>query len=295
MINNQCPACDYHLSQPFTQRAKDFEGHAVLKKKFDVLRCQGCESLYLTPFPSMGDTKSFYPSDYMAKNRLDRLLHWMIHSWQKNEAHSFAKKWGRDSKILDFGSGNGSFVRLMREVGCLNAYGYEPMAVNAESNDLIFTHIDDIRKKGMKFDLIRMNDTIEHLVDLDETMKNLSSLLKEGGIILGITANGSHFSSKLMGKYWGFLHYPYHTIIFSPEGLKKAAMRWGFQSVQTGDSYVPSAWAFTIEHILKDLFRLKTRGHLAIYSLLLLLSIPFVFLDRLLPGHTSEFSFQLKK
>jgi len=108
--------------------------------------------------------------------------------------------------------------------------GYDPMSIKLETDGLIYNDLAQLVESGRRFDVIRLHNSIEHLVDIDATMERLRSLLTPSGCVFGETANGAHASSKAFGAYWGYLHYPYHTVIFSPQGLAIAARRWDTQA-----------------------------------------------------------------
>jgi hypothetical protein len=121
-------------------------------------------------------------------------------------------------------------------------------------------------------------------------------MLSAGGRIAGQTPNGAHPSKWWGGTYWGPLHYPYHTVLFSPDGLAKAAPRWGLKLDRIGATTMPTAWSMTAENMMKGWTNSKTRGRTPYYPLLLAASIPFIAADRLLAGQqTAIFDFELVK
>jgi len=269
----------------------DFEGFSTSTKAFGVLRCRDCDSLFLDPQPTLEDTRQFYAADYMAKAPVGWAFEAMVGFWDGLAARGFVKRLGRGA-VLDYGCGDGSFVRRLRSAGCARVAGYDPMC-QPDPEALIFDDLEAIAASGERFDVIRMHNSIEHLAAVDATMTRLRGLLKPDGCVFGETANGAHVSAKWFGAYWGYLHYPYHTVIFSPKGLALAARRWGFANAETLDTLTPGAWAFTMEHVAKRGFRIQRRGHLPVYPLLLLASAVPVLLDRLLPGRTTGMAFRL--
>jgi 2-polyprenyl-3-methyl-5-hydroxy-6-metoxy-1,4-benzoquinol methylase len=286
----RCAACGSDKAGKAVERPKDFECYAPGDLAFDVMRCRSCKSLFLNPQPTLAQTSSFYADDYMSKEAQGGLFRAMADAWDNRSARNFVKRFGPRSFILDYGCGDGSFVRKLRDAGCPNVYGFDPM----KNGDGVYSNTEAIKAQGLKFDVIRMADSIEHLVDVDETMKELYSLLNDGGVVYGTTPNGAHPTSRAFGRFWGLLHYPYHTICFSPDGLKAGATRWGFSGVRIFSTLIPTGWAFSAEHVLKEWTKSKRRGHTNAYALLLLLSAPFVFLDRILPGPTTELAFELR-
>lgn len=129
-----------------------------------------------------------------------------------------------------------------------------------------------------------MNHVIEHLPNLDQTMTVLSGLLKPGGRIVGQTPSADHVTARLFGTNWGPLHYLYHTIVFTPRGLRAAAPRWGLDVEKVAGAYMPKGRAMSAENVLKNLIGSKRRGRLPIFSLLFAASVLVLALDRLVNG-----------
>lgn len=290
MIN--CPICLSEKYSTFTACPEDFESYAEITNRYVVMRCLKCEGLYLDPPPSTSEISKFYPKDYMSKRAAGPLLLRMKKLWDKRSAMNFLKKYGADSLILDFGCGNGEFVSLLEDCGATNVCGYDPMPKELTSIKK-YSSLDEISSEA--FDVIRMNDTIEHLSELDASLHGIRGLLKPGGVIVGSTPNSANLSSYIFGRYWGLLHFPYYTMIFSPSGLRGAALRNGFSKVSVSKTLVPSCWAFTFKHYIKKILGENSRGHLPIYPLLLVLAAPFLILDVLFSKVTSQMHFVIKK
>jgi len=288
-----CPACRSHDVSPTGIEPIDFEGFSTSTKAFDVVRCNGCRSLFLDPPPTLTDTEQFYSEDYMSKSAHGAILRRMVDLWDGIGARRFAKRFGASAAVLDYGCGDGSFVQHLIAAGCTDVSGYEPMPIAPATSAPIYRDLDALIETGKRFDVIRLHNSIEHLVEVDATMSKLRALLEPGGCVSGETANGAHLSSKTFGALWGYLHYPYHTVIFSPRGLIEAARRWGYSKAETRDTLTPGAWSFTFEHAAKKWLGITRRGHLAVYPLMLLASGPPVLLDRLLPGRTTAMFFRL--
>lgn len=289
---NICKICKSSNAKIAIANPKDFEGYAHYERNFSVDRCLDCRSLFISPQPSLSEIKDFYPSNYMAKPPEKGIFSIMKNFWDRHSASNFISEYGKEAFILDYGCGNGEFIDLLKRCGANHVYGFDPMP--KENSGLnIYSSVDDL--PNIKFDVIRMNDTIEHLSDLDSTMTRIASLLKDGGVIHGSTPNAGHFSSYFFGKYWGLLHFPYHIAIFSPEGMRSMVGRLKFDKLLISKSAVPSCWAFLLEHFFKEVLGGRRQGHLAAYPIFLVLAIPIVLLDLLLPGCTSQMTFRVKK
>jgi hypothetical protein len=118
--------------------------------------------------------------------------------------------------------------------------------------------------------------------------------LTPNGRIIGQTPNAAHYTARLMRSYWGPLHYPYHTALFTPQGLAAAAPRWRLQLASTAGTLLPTGWAMSIDNRLKEATGSRTRGRTAAYTLLMALSMPMALVDLLLSrSATANFDFVL--
>lgn len=250
--------------------------------KARFFRCGNCASLFQDPWPSREEAGTFYHSNYQNYEEIKvPLLAYLFAALQSSTARIFLKNLKTDSAILDFGCNQGAFLRSLKLKGFSDLTGYDVVPLKNGSDDFqFFSDLDSLLTSGKRFDVIRMNHVIEHLPDLDSTMVSLRDLLKPGGKVTGQTPNAAHHTSYWMGGYWGALHYPYHLAIFSPEGLRHSAARWGLCLERTSSSLMPTGWAMTLENVLKDLFNSKVSGRTRMYVLYLLATAPFVIFDR---------------
>jgi SAM-dependent methyltransferase len=295
-----CPACHASQSRMFVEEPKDREYFVTRGVPASVLRCDGCEGLFQSPWPTARETASFYKENYQMYRGSRIPLLSLIYDWQqKRTSRSFIAQYGADVSVLDFGCGQGAFLLGLERMGCRNLAGFDfsPRVESAAPTQAQFFHsLEAIRNSGRRFGIIRMNHVIEHLADLDETMSLLASLLEEGGRIIGQTPNAAHYTSRWMGQFWGPLHYPYHTVLFSPAGLRAASGRWGLEVAGTAPSPMPTGWAMSAENWIKSLFRSRREGRLAIYSGLMAASVPMVLWDCFGPARESAvFDFVLTR
>ena len=278
-----CPACRSASFSVHVETPKDREYFVNRAAPAAIVRCSDCRSLYQMPWPTATETDSFYTSDYQNYITTKAPLVSSLFKWnQRRAARTFIQKNGVKASVLDFGCNQGFFLRSLYEAGARSLVGFDvvsPSDPEALSRFRFTSSLESLRDSGERFDVIRMNHVIEHLADLDAVMKLLASLLTAAGRIIGQTPNAGHYTSYLMKAYWGPLHYPYHCLIFSSEGMSEAAKRWGLCLRSTATTIQPTGWAMTVENFLKPLTHPKLKGRSPFYAFYLLASLPFVGLD----------------
>ena len=295
-----CPACESSHTSVFVETPEDVE--YFVKRSVDavVRRCHGCRSLFQDPWPSIEETSTFYGPHYnnyaVSNVPLLSSLHEIA---QKKLVTHFMSLYGANARVLDYGCGHAGFLNTLQKEGCPSVAGYDfspdrPEMLN--ENIRYFSSEKELTESGLKFDVVRLSHVIEHLIDYPHTLGMLHSLLDKKGIIMGQTPNAGHYSTDVLRRRWGNLHYPYHTLLFSRAGLRAIADRTGFDVLSVTKTFMPTAWAMGLENIIKARFSWKTLGRTPIYTALIAATTPLAIFECLAPWCDSNiFNFQLQK
>lgn len=280
-----CPACHSNEHRVVFEYPEDYEYFSQRIVKGRIVECLSCESIYQDPWPSNKEIEGFYPEDYQNYKRKDvPLLSILLQFFIDSAARNFINRYGAGIKLLDFGCGDGSFLISLYHQGVRNVFGFEPhKRENSSVTDQGVIFIDEIGQIGKlgPFDVIRMNHVIEHLSDLDSTMSALAGLLKPNGKLILQTPNPKTVTRKIFGRFWGALHYPYHTVLFTPAGLGKGSYRWGLGIDSINGCTLPTGWAMSIENVIKNYIKSTRRGRLPFYGLLVLACLPFAIIEKI--------------
>jgi len=166
--------------------------------------------------------------------------------------------------ILDIGTGEGYFLKLIKEqIGC-ETWGIEVNAAAAEvakknADRLISGKIEDVLNSipDGYFDCITFNDVLEHMVEPAEILKMVKAKLSENGIIIASIPNVRYFFNLyevLVKKDWeykdaGILDST-HLRFFTQKSMKSMIEKAGYQMVsQTGLNEIIS-WKFQLFNLL---------------------------------------------
>jgi len=206
----------------------DFYKFMFKKDNFSIVRCKKCSLIYVNPRLTQKSLVESYN-----KNKISPVPYYK-ENYEEDKA-TFEKririiqKYKKSGKLLDIGCSIGTFLEVAKEYG-YDCYGIDlnKQAIAAAKQKGLNVRVANIEnnKINSKFDIIVMNDLIEHVTDPVKTMQIANKLLKKSGIIFLVTPNGGSIMAKITGKDW--VHYKpnEHLSYFSPKTisilLKKA-------------------------------------------------------------------------
>ncbi|MGK0283223.1 MAG: 2-polyprenyl-3-methyl-5-hydroxy-6-metoxy-1,4-benzoquinol methylase [Patiriisocius sp.] len=195
--DRNCPVCSSSSSRDW----------AIRPDSLKVQLCGECGLLFVSPAPVESALNTFYSTyDNLPANRaaadevvirkellaVDPLTDVRI---QTLSGHLDISK----SSVLDVGCGRGDFLFLMKQLGC-SVTGIDPdkaaitIAKNIGIDNTLCGYLED-GKLSAKFDLIVLNDLVEHPLKPMELLTTCLSLLKDNGMILIWTPNGDRVYS----------------------------------------------------------------------------------------------------
>jgi 2-polyprenyl-3-methyl-5-hydroxy-6-metoxy-1,4-benzoquinol methylase len=128
--------------------------------------------------------------------------------------------------LLEIGCGNGFFLEVAMKKGFTIVRGIEPSksAIECASEEIKPLIVCDIMKPGVfpleQFDVICMFQTLDHIPDPSDLIKNCYSILKPGGFILCFNHNIESLSYNLLKEKSPIIDIE-HTFLFSPDTLSK--------------------------------------------------------------------------
>jgi hypothetical protein len=132
-----------------------------------------------------------------------------------------------DGQFLDYGSGYGLFVRLMRDSGYAFV-GYDKHCVSLFDEDFRLSSLD-----GRQFELVTSFEVLEHLPD---PMEVFDHIFAHTDNIL-FTTELLPSPAPLPGSWWYYaLDHGQHVSFYSVDALRHAASRFGMHFRSTGQS-----------------------------------------------------------
>ncbi|GAA0266921.1 hypothetical protein GCM10009127_03140 [Alteraurantiacibacter aestuarii] len=152
------------------------------------------------------------------------------------------------AKILDYGCGNGDWLRIMRGMGHdVSGVDFDlaAIAVAAQSEIPVFTPDQAAELDwSEKFDAVTLSHVIEHVPDPRALLQQVYSWLKPGGIIYVEAPHANAEGLAVFGRYWRGLEAPRHLAIPSRVGLLTALKHAGFANPQSAIVRQVRSWVW---------------------------------------------------
>lgn len=222
-----CPIC----SSPDIRNALAVKDHSVSGKSFAIMECGQCGLRFTQDVPGPEAISPYYKAEeYISHTNTSKGLVNRIYKFVRQRTMIRKRKLVEAStgitkgKILDLGSGVGSFVNEMKQHGWQVA-GIEPdedarkVAKELYQIDLSPTE-EFYRLAANSFDAITMWHVLEHVHDLHDYIRQLRNILAEKGRLLIAVPNYTSFDAKQYGAYWAAYDVPRHLYHFSPSSMK---------------------------------------------------------------------------
>lgn len=212
--------------------------------------CGACETAFQVPMPRVEDLAAFYPERY--HSMLDG--GWLLRARHRMRARRLGGLLPPgDGAVLDYGCGNGSFLRraapLLPDV---ELFGFE-YADRRETETheegrvtIVRGQVDDLLEVLPSCRVLIMNHVIEHLPDPGGVLEALRPKLLPGAVFDGQTPNAASLEHRVFGRLWSGYHAPRHTVVFSRRGLRTLLERAGFGDIEIRGAPNPAGWAVSL-------------------------------------------------
>ena len=212
---------------------------------YRIVKCSSCGFVFTKEVPSVDFLRRIYEpgytnakDDFKPRGGIGRKLKYLIFSrWIQR---FFSPR--QTIHALEVGCGQGDFLRSVHRIPRFEAQGVDfaeaPLSY-AKSLGLKVSQGDFDSQKfdSETFDLIVALHVLEHVQDVNETLKKMYRLLKPKGMIFLVCPCVSHIKAKLAGESWKYIGPPGHLWYFSPGTLRSFLEKAGFEVVSASCLY----------------------------------------------------------
>ncbi len=216
-----CPLCGEGEHRPWLE-----------KDGFAIVRCGACGLTYVNPRLTAEALRTLYhgqaisPTDYYVRTA-------------EQDGRSFAarvkliERYRDPGTLLDIGCGPGTFSAVARERGWQTVgLDLNPQSVaHCESLglDVVCDGFPSARVSGRQFDVIVMNDFLEHVPDPVAVLRAAKALLASGGVIFISTPDIGSIMARVTGQRWLHLKPNEHLVYFDRRTIARLLANTGLR------------------------------------------------------------------
>ncbi|MFN4083921.1 MAG: class I SAM-dependent methyltransferase [Bacteroidia bacterium] len=229
---------------------------------FTYVTCNNCSHLFLQNQPHPDELPIIYPDNYQPyrfETDLNPIVRWFRDRVQLAKVKDYKKYIKPEASIIEVGAGSGILIESLKKFG--------PPTWKLTANEFEMKRLQRLEGKGIhfaignfetiefteKYDVIIMNQLIEHLYNPDTMLKRCHSLLNKNGIVIIETPNYLAVDHSLFkNKYWGGYHIPRHFNIYSYKTLKQHLQANNFEIVTQEFLLSPAFWVQSFHHYFYD-------------------------------------------
>lgn len=197
---------------------------------YQLNQCRQCRIIYSSPILPYEKIQHLYSKSVVTYESEIATLK----KTYKNYLQKALKYLPRNPKLLEIGSGNGFFLEVCLELGLTDMVGIEPShsaIMNASEKVKKYLVNDFFPTKKIKkesIDIICIFQTLDHIVDVNDFLKQCYAVLKKGGVILSIVHNTDGLSVKIFGEKSPIFDIE-HIYLFNAENLPKIFVKNNFK------------------------------------------------------------------
>lgn len=251
-LSMRCPVCEGNAFFPGAEIYDDRYGEP---NRYLLAQCAACGHMATAPRLRESDLPSLYGTYYPRKSiSADDVAREAAKA--KQSFASLVRWWnGTDNQgqysvrpgetMLDVGCGSGTSLLEAKALGA-TAFGIEadPNVKPIAAALGLYIHFGNLQDKPFPektFDLIVMNQVIEHLPDPDEGLRALNDRLAPNGRMVLVFPNTGSLWRRLSGSRWINWHIPYHLHHFDRKHFERMVQRCGLKVVRSR-TITPNVW-----------------------------------------------------
>lgn len=213
------------------------------KDGYAFLRCSGCGTAMVNPYPSDAELAAYYDN------------YKMNDSYVARKKSKLRRSEGRVKRMLRHGVSGKTFLDIGCSVGYVAAVAHR-LGLEATGIDIDETAVEiaktsfrgegryecisihDMAARGDTFDMAYMSEVIEHVKDPEAFIASAAKLLKVGGLLYLTTPDAGHFGVPRDFIKWNMVTPPNHLTLFTRAGmvallarhkLKAEKFQWAFK------------------------------------------------------------------
>lgn len=206
-----------------------------------VAKCKTCGLLYMNTEATQQDFLSYYKYGAVAPEYNEMFGKEATEDYYRHLEALIQPYINKKSRILDIAGAWGEFAEFMQTLG------YEDITV-LDPNEKCITNAKELGVKTVttdstdmdtvpdkSFDMVILNHSLEHILDVENTMNNISRVLADGGYLFIEIPDVEGYADEEAAPF-NFLTYE-HVLHMSMHDLENLAGRYGYEIVDKDHYY----------------------------------------------------------
>lgn len=223
-------------------------GNWEFPEKFRIVKCAFCGLSFLNPRPKKQFINNYYSRKSYWGIDLGNIISHPSRNWRQQRESDYGNLYNRIFKektqgsVLDIGAGTGVFLSKFKEKGWdISGVEYSQDATNYAERvfglNIKRGGFLDYSFKRDIYDVVVLNNVLEHLYFPKETLRKTHLILKKNGLLVVTVPNLNSIGSDLFGKHWYPLQPPIHLYHFTYQSLSSMLSSVGFRIVSSDHSF----------------------------------------------------------
>jgi 2-polyprenyl-3-methyl-5-hydroxy-6-metoxy-1,4-benzoquinol methylase len=202
------------------------------KNNFRIVRCEHCTLVYVNPRLTEKAAKRLYNENVISPMQY-------YQQTRKSDLTTFKKRWRliekfvkNRGKVLDVGCNVGTFLEVAKNAGW-DCYGLDiNRSVEEECKrkgiSISMSSLEKAKFPQEFFDVIILNDVLEHTTTPTTMIAAAHRLLKKEGILFIVTPNIGSVTFRCLGRHWHHLKPNEHLTYFSKKTTRILLKKFEF-------------------------------------------------------------------
>ena len=199
------------------------------RKHYQIVKCLKCGLVRSNPISNSKLLEKLYQKSILTYNdEINNLIDTYFESLKP-----ILKKLPKAANILEVGCGNGFVLEKIYQSGYKNIFGVEPSinAVNKAPKNIKTKIMVNMFKSNLfpknKFDLIFLFQTLDHISNPNNFIKECHRITKSGGYFLAFNHNIESLSARILKEKSPIIDIE-HTVLYSPRTAKTIFEKYGY-------------------------------------------------------------------
>ena len=226
-----------------------------------IAECTNCGLLYMDTEATQSDFLDYYKYDAIAPKYYDMFGKKDTEDYYNHLCRLIEPYLRRESRILDMAGSWGEFDAYLNAKGYQEVIDLDPAlkCIDYAKDHMVKTIVTDSTNmsdiKDKSFDMVILNHSLEHIVDVENTMLNIERVLKDEGTLFIEVPDVEGYVDEEAAPF-NFLTYE-HVLHMSMRDLNNLAAVYGYEIVDSGKYYkkvsnYPSIYAVLKKGIKKN-------------------------------------------